>query len=208
MQVPAANNAISLFYRAKNHDGTYTQAAYQTLLAEQQKPLDLILKGDTAIRKLEGYNKELHTQYYVYVSGLDKSHTTFSHSRTVMKPVTVTNTTYDSNGNATTTTSIEMQSDIEYYSTDGFKFYYDVTTVTPTTKDTEKIYVGEKDEEDTWSYRSWDYEPDQQVNYLREWKQLHLDNAGIIRGGNVSQVKPFETCNPHVVELEKSEEQQ
>lgn len=182
MQVMALNDSLTVFYRAKQHDGTFRQEDYDALLSAQKKPLDLIALGDGSLARLKACNDELHDQYFTYVSGHDKSLTTFRHIRTVPT------LDFDEDGNA----SVGL--DTEDYKTEGYKFYYVKITVTPQQKTKERIYVGEKDTDGNLFWRTWNYPREQQIGYLIEWKQFHNDNQGIIRGGSIKDI------NPHIEE--------
>ena len=175
LQVMPLNDSLAVFYRAKQHDGTFKQEDYDTLLTAQKKPLDLIASGDESLARLKAYNGELHEQYFVYVSGHDKSLTTFHHTRLVP--------TIEIDGDGNTS----IGTDTEHYTTDGYKFYYIKTTISPRKTSHESIYVGEKDS----LFWGWDYPTEQEVGYLVEWKQLHNDNSAITRGGWMKNINPY-----------------
>jgi len=93
--------------------------------------LNLIAEGNALLTRLEDLHRELHSPYYIFVSGHSRKPTTFSHTKI----------------------GLDSEGDIEItpYTTNGFKFYYDLTTVTPTGQQTEKVFVGEKDQNSSWS---------------------------------------------------------
>ncbi|MBI2124179.1 hypothetical protein HYT92_00115 [Candidatus Pacearchaeota archaeon] len=171
-QVMPLNDQL-LWYRPQKHDGKMPVISYKELLNKQRKAVGLIKDGDSQLQRLKNYYNELHEQYYVYVSSHGKEHKRFSH--TGFRDVTE----YDSDGEPYTTT--EMYT----YYTDGWKFYYVATKVTPSSQANETVYVGEKD----GLFSSWNYENDEEVGFVREWKRLHDDNSAIVRG-RIEALKP------------------
>ena len=165
MQVMPLNDQL-LWYRPQKHDGKMPVVSYQELLEKQRKAVGLIKDGDSQLQMLKNYYNELHEQYYVYVSGHDKEHKRFSHTgfRNVTK--------YDFDGDSYTTTETYT------YHTNGWKFYYVATKVTPSSQTNETVYVGEED----GLFSSWNYENDEEVGFVRAWKKLHDDNSAIVRG--------------------------
>lgn len=170
VKVRDANDALSNWYRAEKNDGKYSVDDYQKLLAEQEAPVNDIHQGDNLLQALSNYLSELHEQCYVYVSEHRKKHTEFRHTRS--------HTSVDSKGRTHTTYS-------SYY-TDGYKYYYVLTTVRPGSQTEEEIYVGEIDS--TW--REWDYSQDEEVGWVRKWKLLHEDNTMLKRGW-LKDLKPM-----------------
>ncbi|MBI2047434.1 hypothetical protein HYT26_04720 [Candidatus Pacearchaeota archaeon] len=172
-QVMPLNDDL-LWYRPQKHDGKMPVTSYQELLEKQRRAISLMKNGDNNLQKLQNYYNELHEQYYTYVSAHDKERTEFSH--TGMRFVT----SYDSDG--------EPDSDLETYTyyTDGWKFYYITTKVAPSSKTTDKVYVGEED----CSTCSWSYNVNEQVGFVRGWKRLHDDNSAIL-SGMIDDLKPF-----------------
>jgi len=151
-----------VWYRAEKHDGKYSMESYKDLLARQNKPINFIHKGDNALASLDQYYKELHEQYFIYLSSQTKKDTTFTHIDT--------DVTTDSNGNLKTETHLRVEP--------GYKFYYILTTVTPAGSKNEEIYVGEEE----GAFASWRYKQDEQVGWVRGWKRLHFDNTSILSG--------------------------
>lgn len=168
IQVRPLNDQL-LWYRPKANDGKLAIETYGVLLGKQRRAIELIKEGDDSLAGLDRYNGELHEQYYSFVSGHDRSRTTFSH--TSFEPVV--HTTIDSDGDIGLETRLEMKTT---YS-DGWKYYFNVTTVSPKSQRTDQIYVGEIDGESPWNYNS-----DEQVGWVRQWKKLHDDNQGIVCG--------------------------
>jgi hypothetical protein len=174
LKVEPENNKL-IWYRDRIHDGKWLTKKYSELLSQQNPVVNNIHLGDNKLYDLEKYYKEIHQQWIEYVSDQGKNSKSYSHSRTVVEPCTK----IDGDGKA----SMDICTDTEYYSTPGYEFYYTLKRITPSGTSTQTVTVGEKDSEDTLSYRSWDYDSDEQVGYLREWKRLHDDNVGIVKGG-------------------------
>jgi hypothetical protein len=170
IRVREENDRLSVWYKAQLHDGKYSMDDYKKLLSEQEIPLNDIHQGDNLLRALTAYLNELHEQYYVYVSAHRKQSTSFSHLRSRTR----TSSRINSQGHSETYTETYW----ETYYTDGYKYFYTLTTVRPGTKTDEEIYVGEKDS--TWF--EWEYSTEETVGWVRKWKRLHEDNSMIKRG--------------------------
>jgi hypothetical protein len=168
LKVMDANDRITTFYRAKLHAGKFTNEDYDKLLNEQKIPIDFINNGDNSLKSLDEYYVELHDQYYSYVSGQHRHSTSFTHYRAKRYR--------DSDGNSRTRQ--------ESYTTDGYKYYYNLTTVRPSGTKTDEIYVGEIDNHDLSMFEKneWRYKRDEYVDWVVKWKKLHEDNTMIING--------------------------
>ena len=170
-----SQNKWITWYRAKRDDGTFSEKDYVNLLSAQKKVIDLINAGDNGINHLKDYNTEIDAQYHIYVKAHEEDKTSFRHTRLVP------HVSVDSEGNLHSSLSTE------HYKTEGFKYYYVLETVTPTGSRLERVYLGEKDD----TKKQWSYAPHEQVGHLREWKRLHYSNEDKIRGGTMTEVKPF-----------------
>ena len=171
--VQGENDALSDFYRTEQDDGHYSTEDYERLLAAQQVPVGHIQHGDTSLLQLEHYLQELLTQRFVYVSGHSHESRSFRHTRTVMS--------IDIDGNSV--------SEEEVYHTDGYAYFYTLTTVTPQGKSSKTVEVGEIDSR----WREWDYEHNEEIGWVREWKRLYEDNSTIASGKNL---KPMIEVDP------------
>ncbi len=165
--VMAKNDAL-LRYRASEHDGKMSVKEYEALKAAQSEVLVLVRRGDDSLSVLDDFLKELHEQYYIYVSDHTKDSKTFHHTR--MVPYT------DSEGN------FKMKT--EHYTTEGYEFFYVLSTVNPQGKKDETLSVGEID---GWS--DWNYAPNEAVGFVRKWKRLHDSNDNIL-SGDINGLKP------------------
>jgi len=154
MKVMELNDAVVSFYRTESDDGHYTVAEYDQLLSEQRLPLECIHTGDSALDELSRYVDLLHSQHYSYVSSHRKRSKTFHHTR------------------------LNFEAETESYTTKGYVYFYTITRVSPGKTSEKEIEVGEKDN----SFFDWDYEKDEQVGWVREWKKLHEDNQTVARG--------------------------
>lgn len=96
---------------------------------------------------------------------------------TKTRPVTKTMTVTKDNGQPRT---ISVRYDL-------YKHYYTLETTTQTGTNKENIYVGSKHEKYDSFIRGWNYDSDQEINYV-EWKQLWNDNSDIKKGTNI---KPY-----------------
>jgi hypothetical protein len=169
LKVRDENDKLSVWYRSEKNDGKYSLEDYKKLLLEQSFPVDDIQCGDDLLRGLTAYLNELHEQYYVFVSSQTHKHKEFRHTRT--------HTHRDSKGN----THLEF----ETYYTDGYEYFYILTTVRPGGTTTEEIRVGEIDS----LFFDWSYAGDEQVGCVRKWKRLHEDNT-MIRNGWMRDLNP------------------
>jgi len=174
MKVREKNDALT-WYRAEQHDGKFLTSDYKELLQKQNEPISFIHLGDENIRALDNYFKELHEQYFIFVSSHDKKSKTFSHWETESYTTIET----DSNGNTHEVTGTT----IRHYTTNGYQFFYILATVAPEGTVYKNVYVGEKDSHNELLGGlfglSWNYRQDEQVNWVREWKRLHYDNTDI-----------------------------
>ena len=170
-----SQNKWITWYRAKRDDGTFSEQDYVNLLTAQKKVIDLINTGDNGVNHLKDYNTEIDAQYYIYVKAHEEDKTKFKHTRLVP------NVSIDGDGN------VHTSIDTEHYTTDGFKYYYVLETVTPTGSRTARVYLGEKDS----TTKSWNYARHEQIGFLSEWKRLHYSDEDKIRGGTMVEVKPF-----------------
>jgi hypothetical protein len=166
------------WYVPETDDGKYDTKAYQELLSQQKLALDAFQQGQQYLLELLVYKNLVYKQYVVYVSDTTYSYTSFSHSKTHLVPVSHT----DMEGNVSTT----LESETEWYHTDGREFFYTITTLTPNGSTNEKIKVGEKDSHNylLGGWKTWDYKPHETKGYLIEYKQFGVDETGIIRGGS------------------------
>jgi len=89
------------------------------------------------------------------------------------------------------------------YYTEGFEFYYILTTVTPNGRTSEKFVVGEKDEEDYifGGHRKWDYKLSERAGFVRKWKELHRDEQDTSEGMHVSKVRIIEPLPDYCAEM-------
>lgn len=176
--VKQANDAIH-WYDPTKDDGTYDSSTYGSLLGNQTTALNFFNGGEQFLTQLNLYQTEVETQYVKYVSSNSYEDVSYSHSKTVDEPAV----RYDKEGKAHHYT----KSRTVYFSTDGRKFYYTVTTLTMTSRNDQRIYVGEKDsysiQHSFGNWRSWDYQPSQREGYLCEYKPYGLDNASRVEGG-------------------------
>ncbi|MBI4143990.1 hypothetical protein HY486_01960 [Candidatus Woesearchaeota archaeon] len=174
--VKAKNDGIERY--RPSMDGSYSMEDHERLRNQQQEVVSLIKQGDKLLSQLYDLHEELHKQYFVFVSGHRKTHKTFSHSKLVP------DVHYDADGELVVGTKQKS------YSTDGYRFFYVVRTVTPDGEREEEVYVGEKDSENSLFYSSWDYGREQEVGWVIEWKQLHNDNEDK-KNGLVEHLSPF-----------------
>ena len=160
-QVRTRNDQLT-WYRTKKHDGKLSAQENETLVTKQRRVIGFIKEGDKALENLVNYVKELHTQHLVIVTEHDRDLKKFKHTREVERK--------DSQGKTYT-------EDEDYY-TRGWEFFYVLTNMTPKGTTSERIRVGEKD----GILSSWNYASDEEVGYVRAWKQLHRDNSQIRKG--------------------------
>ncbi|MBI2138611.1 hypothetical protein HYU13_03420 [Candidatus Woesearchaeota archaeon] len=159
------NNDQLVWYRG-TMDKEFTVQQHESLLQRQKPVIDKIREGDKNLAELEAYEDELHQQHFTYVHSQYKEGKSFSHTKLVLKT--------DSRGNSHLSP--------KFYSTEGYQFFFLKRKVTPNGISDEKVFVGEKDSEDSFFWRSWDYSDDQQPGYVLERKVLHDDNGGIQKG--------------------------
>ena len=147
MQVMALNDALT-WYRPLL-DGTFSFDDHKRLLAQQEAPLALISTGDRALEALVAYFREAHEQRIVFVSGHRDEETINSHSKL----------TYD---------FFDGEWKIKHYRTEGRKFFYVLTTLTPEGSSEKTFFVGEKDSDDASSWQTWNYRPAERPRFGRE----------------------------------------
>lgn len=176
--VKKSNDAIH-WYDPSADDGKYDASAYSSLLGNQSTALNFFNGGEQYLTQLVNYRSEVETQYVKYISSNSYDDTSFRHSKTVDEPAV----RYDKEGKAHHYT----KSKTVWFSTDGRIFYYTVTTLTLSSRNDQKIKVGEKDSyyisNSFGNWRSWDYSATQRENYLCEYKPYGYDNASRQEGG-------------------------
>jgi hypothetical protein len=155
------------YYRPGVHDGKYSIDQYKKILTKQNIAVNKVREGDKLLSDMHQYYNELRSQWYTYVSEHRKKSKRFSHSSYY-------------NGKHRTR------------HTDGYSYYYVLTTVRPNQPPTsEEKWVGERDGNDYMFgvIPDWSYLPEQQVGYVTEWKMYACDKQRIQRGPP-SLVKP------------------
>ncbi|MEK6963384.1 MAG: hypothetical protein AABX70_03075 [Nanoarchaeota archaeon] len=167
IQVKPLNDKLPVWYKPKL-DGTYDKAAYERLLREQTPVVNLVQTRDNPLQTLDEYLTEFHEQYYVIVADHTQSETSKEK--------------YD-------------WDDSKFKTVKGYSFGYVLRTKTPTEEHDEEIHVGDKyyDAFDCGPIIgcSWDYDSDQQIGYVREWKRFHDDRQNMTHGTGLNPY--FET---------------
>jgi len=155
---------------------------YYTVVKNQysDKSTDYVTENNPSYKEWQETESYQDTETYterVYVGSrvVGDSKEDIYETQTKTRPVTKTRTITKDNGQSRT---ISVPYDV-------YSHYYTLEKHTTSGVTKSKEYVGKKHAKYDSSIRSWSYATDEAVGYV-VWKQLWNDNAGILKGKNIS----------------------